>query len=325
MTTRERFLKIMSFGTPDRIPYFEEGIRKDVLKTWKKQGLSSNSELSKMFTTDHFEEIAPELGPIPDLVSWPSSVNELTILSNRLKPDLSDRLPRDWKKRVRNKNGNNQVVFYRVYRGLFLSLGVHRWDRFIDVIALLLEDPVYVHRVLAIQAEFAAVMLENILNNTQIDAVIFGEPIGGNEGPLVSPQMYEDYVLRSFDPIFEIINSYNIKNLIVRTYANIRILIPRFLKYGINGIWACETNVEEMDYKDLRYEFGRDLRLIGGIDLDALRMGKEAIRREIEDKVPSLIAEGGYIPLADGRIRSDVSFENYVYYRHLLEEVTKVS
>jgi hypothetical protein len=315
----------MSYGTPDRIPYFEEGIRKDVLKAWHKQGLSSKSELSEMFTTDHFEEIAPELDPIPDLISWPSSVNELKILSDRLKPGLSKRLPGDWKKRVRNKNRNNQVVFYRVHRGLFLSLGVHKWDRFIDVIDLLIDNPAYVHRVLAIQAEFAAAMLKNILKNTHIDAVIFGEPIGGNEGPLVSPQMYEDYVLRSFDPIFRIIYSCNIKNLIVRTYANIRILIPRFLKYGINGIWACETNVEQMDYKDLRCEFGRDLRLIGGIDLDALRQGKEAIRREIEDKVPPLIADGGYIPLADGRIRDDVSFENYVYYRHLLEEVTKLS
>jgi hypothetical protein len=78
-----------------------------------------------------------------------------------------------------------------------------------------------------------------------------------------------------------------------------------------------------MDYRDLRMEFGKDLRLIGGIDLDALRKDKDAIRREIEDKVLSLIAEGGYIPLADGRIRKEISFENYVYYRQLLEQVIK--
>ena len=78
-----------------------------------------------------------------------------------------------------------------------------------------------------------------------------------------------------------------------------------------------------MDYRSLRKEFGRELRLIGGIDLDALRENKEAIRREIEEKVPPLIAEGGYIPLADGRVRQDVPFENYVYYRRLLEKVTQ--
>jgi hypothetical protein len=29
------------------------------------------------------------------------------------------------------------------------------------------------------------------------------------------------------------------------------------------------------------------------------------------------------VPLADGRVREDVTFENYVYYRRLLEEVTR--
>jgi len=77
-----------------------------------------------------------------------------------------------------------------------------------------------------------------------------------------------------------------------------------------------------MDYGDLRREFGRDLRLIGGIDTDVLRQDKYAIQREIEEKVPPLLADGGYIPLADGRIRADIPFDNYVYYRRLLEKVT---
>ncbi|NIR15434.1 MAG: hypothetical protein GWN86_16500, partial [Desulfobacterales bacterium] len=67
---------------------------------------------------------------------------------------------------------------------------------------------------------------------------------------------------------------------------------------------------------------GRDLRLIGGIDLDSLRRDKEAVRREVEEKVPPLVADGGYVPLADGRVRADVPYENYVYYRELLQKVT---
>ena len=71
-------------------------------------------------------------------------------------------------------------------------------------------------------------------------------------------------------------------------------------------------------------EFGPQLRLIGGIDLDALRLDKKAVRREVEEKVPPLLAGGGYVPLADGRVRADVPFENYVYYRKLLEKVTRI-
>jgi hypothetical protein len=77
-----------------------------------------------------------------------------------------------------------------------------------------------------------------------------------------------------------------------------------------------------MDYRNLRKEFGNDLKLIGGIDLDALRKDKKSIKKEIVTKVPELLGQGGYIPLADGRVREDVPFENYVYYRKLLKEVT---
>jgi uroporphyrinogen decarboxylase len=324
MTTRERFLTVISLGTPDRIPYFEEGLRKDVLKTWQKQGLSSKNELVSMFSTDHFEEIAPELDPIPEFNNWPSTIDELNLLKDRLDPTERKRFGRGWNRRLRDSYKNNDVMFYRVHRGLFLSLGVYHWSRFYDVIETLLENPDYVHRVLAIQAEFAATILDDTLKHATVDAVIFSEPIGGNEGPLVSPMMYEQFVLKSFNPIFSVLQSHNIKNLIVRTYANVKVLIPSFLKYGINCLWACETNVETMDYLELRREFGKELRLIGGIDLDALRQSKEAIRREIEDKVPLLLADGGYIPIADGRIREDVTFENYVYYRQLLEEVTNI-
>ena len=79
-----------------------------------------------------------------------------------------------------------------------------------------------------------------------------------------------------------------------------------------------------MDYRGLRRDFGKELRLIGGIDLDTLRGGERAIRCEIEEKVPALIEAGGYIPLADGRIRADIPFESYVYYRQLIQEMTQL-
>jgi hypothetical protein len=114
-----------------------------------------------------------------------------------------------------------------------------------------------------------------------------------------------------------------VETIVLVTYANARALIPSMLKWGFNCLWACEVNIEAMDYRNLRRDFGRDLRLIGGIDLDALRRDKEAIRLEVEEKVPPLVADGGYVPLADGRVRSDVPYDNYVYYRTLLQKITR--
>jgi len=137
--------------------------------------------------------------------------------------------------------------------------------------------------------------------------------------------MYEEIVLKSYEPVLDVLRRFDVETIIFQTYANARILIPSILRWGFNCLWACEVNVEAMDYRSLRKEFGRDLRLIGGIDLDALRQNKATIRREIEEKVPPLIADGGYVPLADGRVREDVPFENYVYYRKLLEKITQVN
>ena len=174
-----------------------------------------------------------------------------------------------------------------------------------------------------IYGEFAAGLAERILVDLEVDAAIFSEPIGGNHGSLISPMMYEEFVLVSYEPILDVLRKFGVQTIIMRTYANMRSLIPSMLKWGINCLWACEVNIEAMDYIDLRRTYGHQLRLIGGIDLDILRSEKEIIQREIERTVPPLVTDGGYVPLADGRVREDVPFENYAYYRHILEQVTR--
>jgi uroporphyrinogen decarboxylase len=180
------------------------------------------------------------------------------------------------------------------------------------------KDPELVHETMGLWSDFCTDVAERVLSDVEVDAAIFSEPIGGNEGPLISPRMYEEFVLSSYRPLLDLLRRRGVETIIFRTYANARLLIPSILRFGFNCLWACEVNIEAMDYRDLRREFGRDLRLIGGIDLDALREGREAIRKEVEEKVPPLLADGGYIPLADGRVRGDVPFEDYKYYRELL-------
>ena len=323
MTSRERFLKIMRYEKTDRVPYFEEGIRNDVIRAWRKQGLTKKVQLSRIFSSDRREEIEVDLEPRPELKNWTTIRNELKVLRKSLDPDDPRRLPRKWSRQVRAWQSRNYVLMLRVHRGFFLSMGVHGWDRFSEVIRLLIKDPKFVHDALAVHGEFAARMAERVLSEVEVDAAVFSEPIGGNDRPLLSPQMYEEFVLTSYQPVLDVLNQYGVETIVLRTFANARILIPSILKWGFNCLWACEVNIEAMDYLDLRREFGTKLRLIGGIDLDALREDREAIRREVEEKVPPLLAEGGYVPLADGRVRADVPFKNYVYYRRLLEKVTR--
>jgi uroporphyrinogen decarboxylase len=320
MNSRERFRQTMQHGKPDRVPYFEEGIRKEVLRAWRKQGLSSQAEFARMFPCDQREEI--ELDPMPEPKKWPSSLSELEALRKSFDSKQSRRQPRRWGERIRGWQRRDHVLLLRVHRGFFLSMGVYDWRRFTEVVRLTIKDPEFVRESMKIQGDFAARATERVLNEVEIDAAVFTEPIGGNDRPLISPRMYEDFVFNSYEPLLALLKRQRVETIIFRTFANSRLLIPSILKWGFNCLWACEVNIDAMDYRSLRREFGRDLRLIGGIDLDVLRCDKEAIRREIEEKVPPLLADGGYIPLADGRVRKDVPFENYVYYRRLLEQVT---
>jgi Uroporphyrinogen decarboxylase (URO-D) len=321
MNSRTRFLETMRFGQPDRVPYFQEGLREEVLQTWVSQGLGSPSDLASMFPIDGREEVEIDGYPHPGFILWPNSITGLGGLRRRLKPKES-RLPEGWRTKGTIWRTREGVLMLEVHHGFFLTMGVNDWKRFYQVMQALTDRPDYVLGVMYIEAEMVAILLERFLSEVQIDAAIFSEPIGGNNGSLISPRMYEKFVLSTYLPILNVLNHHGVEFIILRTYANARVLIPSMLKFGINCLWACETNAEAMDYRSIRGEFGRDLRLIGGIDLDMLREGKEAIRREIEEKVPPLLEQGGYVPLADGRVRADIPFENYLFYRRLLEEVT---
>ncbi len=322
MNSRERFLETMRFGKPDRVPYFQEGIRPEVFRAWSRQGMHSAEELSTLFPIDGREEEEIDGYPHPGFLRWPTSTAGLRSFRRRLKPGDS-RLPPVWRKRVPAWSNRKEALMLEVHHGFFLTLGVNDWKQFTWAIESLIDRPDLVLEFMRIEADMVAVLMERFLSEVQIDAAIFSEPIGGNNGALISPRMYEEFVLSSYVPLLKILKRHGVDIIILRTYANARVLIPSMLKFGMNCLWACETNAEAMDYRSLRQEFGRELRLIGGIDLDVLREGKEAIRREVEEKVPPLLEQGGYVPLADGRVREDIPFENYVYYRGLLEKVTK--
>jgi uroporphyrinogen decarboxylase len=322
MNGRQRFLETMRFGMPDRVPYLEEGLREGVIGMWRRQGLPRDADIPELFSYDKREDIEPDLDPRPQFRKWPAGFDDLEKARRRLNPDDPARLPERWPEKVNAWKNRDHILILWVHQGFFISMGVGDWRRFSEVICSLVESPEFIHEVMAIQGHLSSRLADRVLRDVQVDAALFMEPIGGNDGPLISPKMYEEFALRHYEPTLDVLRHHGVGTIIYLTFGNPRLLLPSVLKWGFNCLWACEVNMEAMDYRDIRREYGRDLRLIGGIDLDTLRSGKEAIQREIEDKVPALLSEGGYIPLADGRVREDVPYENFLYYRRLLEKVT---
>jgi len=323
MTSRERFRETMRYGMPDRVPYFEEGLRDDVLAEWHKQGLPPDADLAAMFHVDARERMPVNIEPIPPMERPLTTREDFLELRLRLDPDDAKRLPDDWPARVAAWRTREHVLELQLHRGFFLSMGVRDARTFDPVVYLLHDDPRLVHDTLNLYSDFGARLAERILHEVDVDCAIFSEPIGGNDRPLLSPETYGRFVLSSYRPILDAARRGGVGTLVYMTYANARPLLPGVVRAGFECLWACEVNVEAMDYLSLRRRFGRDLRLIGGIDLDTLLEDKAAIRREMERVIPPLLAQGGYIPLADGRVRANVPFDNYRYYRELLEQLTR--
>ena len=117
--------------------------------------------------------------------------------------------------------------------------------------------------------------------------------------------MYQQIVLPGYAPVIEALRHNGVETICLITYANARVLLPAALAAGFDCLWACEANMETMDYLALRREWPR-LKLIGGIDLDALLADEAAVKREMEHKVPALLAQGGISQsptAASGQIR----------------------
>jgi hypothetical protein len=232
MTSRERFLEVMRFGQPDRVPYFEEGIRDEVIEAWQEQGLAGRPELAKLFPSDVRERVELDLDPRPGLKQWPTTEKDLENFKRHLDADDRKRLPGHWQKRVDGWQHRDHVLMLYVHQGFFLSMGVGDWQRFYEVMTQLADQPNLVRGMMTAQGELAAALTEKVLKDVTIDAAIFSEPIGGNEGPLISPGAYEDTVLRSYRPILDVLHRNQVETIIFQTFANARILIPGIVKRG---------------------------------------------------------------------------------------------
>jgi hypothetical protein len=320
MNSRERFLATILGDRPDHPPLFPEGIREEVLLSWRTQGLPDGSVLDDLFCYDQFEQLDPDIYPNPEILDWSAPQQLLPLLRQRLDPEDPRRLPDNWSELVKGSGNRQYPLFLRIHQGLFLSLGIEDWRSFAPAILRLVDQPDFARQILAIQADFAAHLAEKILRQVDLDGVIFSEPIAGNHGALISAEMYRAFALQSYAPIFDVLRDHLVPAIIWRSYANPANLLPEVVKYPFNVLWLCETPPGKLTPDQVRQMIGSNLTLIGGIDTDVLRKGTRAIRQAVAAVQP-FVEEGHFIPLADGRVREDVPYSSYVFYRQELQRI----
>lgn len=164
--------------------------------------------------------------------------------------------------------------------------------------------------------------LDAVLPKYQFDFASGWEDICCKNGPLVSMDFFIEAVVPRYKRIGKKLKEHGIDIWYTDCDGDVRPLLPYFLDCGINCLFPYEVN-SCLHPVDLCNEFGKELRIMGGIDKMKLIEGKEAIKNYLESIAP-LVERGGYIPFCDHRCPPDVSVENYLYYLNLKEKMFSI-
>jgi len=157
----------------------------------------------------------------------------------------------------------------------------------------------------------------------RFDVAWFNSDICYRGGMSFSPRMYERILL----PYHQRLTAYFAARgmpTVFHTCGDVRQLLPLYLRAGVRGIHPLEARAGN-DVRELRRLYGTRVVFIGNISADRLSEGREAIEREIRDKVPIAKEGGAYVFHSDHSIPPTVSMDNYRYALDLAAECGRVS
>jgi len=161
--------------------------------------------------------------------------------------------------------------------------------------------------------------LDQVLGEIDFDYASGWEDICFKNGPIVSVPFFRDVVMPRYERISTKLHAAGIDLWYIDCDGDVRPIMPYFLQGGVNCLFPYEVN-SCAHPAELLSEFGKELRIMGGVDKIELGRGPAAIKAYLETLVP-LIERGGYIPFCDHRCPPNVKYEDYLYYLDLKEEM----
>jgi len=258
---------------------------------------------------------------LPSIVGTPVKTREdwERYKVERLKPTLEGRLPSNWSQLVDKYKKRDYPL------GLGGSYGFFGTPRYllgeVEVLTKYYDDPEMMKDMNNYLADFWIALFDGVLREVEVDAVFIWEDMCYKGGPLISPDMFREFVLPGYQKLTSFLREHGVKIVNVDSDGNVWKLIPLWIEGGVTGLYPFEV-AAGMDIVEVRKAFPK-LGIIGGIDKRAVAQGKEAIDEELESKIAFMLNYGGYIPHIDHAVSSDISFENFKYYRQKLEQIVR--
>ncbi len=359
MSDRERFLRTMRYEPVDRRPLHVVSIWPDTLRRWHGEGLAADVTSTEQVheymgvTPMRVTNITPIAGLFPffeertireeentrvgidsygrtvrsfkDHTSMPEWIDFPVKCGEDLRrvmdehfdvDDLDARFTDEWQPRIDQAAARNDVIM--------IDGGCYYWTlrslAGVDGASYLLYDAAELVDEL-FERYFTVVMegLRRAVKQVKIDAIGFGEDIAFKTGPLISPEMFRRFILPRYRKAMDFAHEHGVAFTWYDSDGDLRMFFDDYLAVGINTVVPCEV-AAGMDPVALRRDFGRAMRLIGGVDKREVAKGREAIDRLLDYLAP-VVEDGGFMPAIDHSVPADVSWDNYRYFMDRLQEV----
>ena len=125
------------------------------------------------------------------------------------------------------------------------------------------------------------------------DIFFIGNDLGGQTGPLLSPDLFERFVLPHLRRLIDLGHSYNLK-VQLHCCGGFAPLIPALIDAGLDGLHAIQPSCHGMDLRELKRDFGDKILFNGAIDSHhVLIEGTPDTVREKTWEVLDIMAPGG--------------------------------
>jgi len=156
-----------------------------------------------------------------------------------------------------------------------------------------------------------------------IDIFMMGEDLGTQEGLLVSPKIFREFIKPYLAKHVQLAKRYGVK-VMLHSCGAIHELIPDLIEMGIGILNPIQVRAKGMNPIELKREYGDKLSFHGGIDIQqTLPYGTpKDVRAEVRERIQTLGRGGGYILCTTHNIQPDTPLINILA---MYEEAKKQS
>ncbi len=198
-------------------------------------------------------------------------------------------------------------------RGTFeISWFLRGLDGFLTDLAL---EPARACRLMDRVQERLLERLERVLaaGGDAIDMVEYNDDVGGQGGPMLSPAMWREHLKPRIGEVFATVRRHG-KIVRYHSCGSVRAILPDLIELGLEVLNPIQPLAQGMDPLELKREFGRDLTLHGGIDVQRLLPNATApeVREQVARLRDTLAKEGGWIAAPSHAMQPDIPPANVV-------------